>query len=110
MKQMILKIDDDLTPEELPGVIISQGQMVGTKSYYNKILILVLSSYEPDAIKDLFECSVLAVEGEKIDQEPILKFMMPWRAIDNEGNEIDPIPETDMTGRIQTIAGHHWLY
>lgn len=100
MKQMILKIDDDLTSEEIPATIMSHGQLIGTKSYYNKILILVLSPIEPDDIEDLFECSVLAVEGKAIDQKPILKFMI----------DIDDEDVTDVTGKLQTFAGRNWLY
>lgn len=100
MKQMILKIDDDLAPEELPAAIMSQGQVIGTKSFYNKILILILTSSEPDELEELFECSVLAVEGEKLNQSKILSFML----------DVDDEDVTDITGKLQTFAGRSWDY
>jgi len=115
MKQMILKIDDDadinLMPEDLRKAISKtkiqwpQGQLIGTKSYYNKRLILILSPIEPEEIESLFDdfdlaWSILAVEGEIVDQKPILKFM----------EDVDGEDVTDITGKLQIFAGHLWTY
>lgn len=115
MKQMILKIDNDadfdLMPEELRVTITQtkiqwpQGQMIGTKSYYNKRLILILSPIEPEAIESLIDdfdlnWSLLAVEGETIFQKSLLGFML-----DEDDEDV-----TDVTGKLQTFAGHSWSY
>ena len=124
MKQMILKIDDDadfdLMDEELQETIkqskISwpQGQMIGTKSYYNKRLVLILSPIEPEAILSLCDefdlnWSILAVEGEKIDQAPLLGFMSDLPVFD-DGEQIGVKEVLDLTGKLQTFAGRNWNY
>lgn len=101
MKQMILKIDDDVTemPPEL-NINWLNTRMVGTRSYYNKMIILILSPVGVLELEDKFEeldlnWSVIAVEDEPINQDEILPFM----------EQI-----TDLTGKLQTFAGHLWNY
>lgn len=124
MKQMILKIDDDADfktmPEELQAAISKtkiqwpQRQLIGTKNYYGKRLILILSSVGPDIIEVFFlkfnlNWSILAIEGEAINQEPILKFMEE-SIVTSEDGETYSEPVINITGKLQTFAGHSWRW
>lgn len=103
MKQMILKIDDDVTelPSEL-NVTWLNTRMVGTRSFYNKIIILILSPVGILELEDKIEgldltWSVLATEDEPINQSEILPF-------------IDDESVGDLIGKLQTFSGHRWNY
>lgn len=132
MKQMILKIDSDVSFEELnpevQEIITSlritwpEAKMVGTKSYYGKQLILILCPVDGDTLSqwlsDGFEkiddtgesfkidlglnWSVVAEEGKPLDHDEILKY------IEDDPDSGEPV--TDITGKLQTWAGHKWTY
>lgn len=125
MKQMILKIDDDADFSEMPEdlqemirltkITWPQSQLIGTKSYYNKRLILILSPIEKDLIEALFikfdlNWTILAVEGEAVDQDPLLGFMVDSLVFNEDGDQTGTEEITDLTGKLQTFAGHMWLY
>jgi len=112
MKQMILKVGDDFT--EVPkGLDLSAvGQLVGSKSWYNKILILVLSPYGTLELGDKLEelelnWEVVAIEDEPLSLDEISPYMNDIAVRDEEGKQIDEIPFSDLS-TIQTFAGHNW--
>ncbi len=112
MKQMILKVDDDFT--EFPkGLKLSTcGQLVDSRSYYNKILILVLSPYGTLELGDKFEefelnWEVIAVEDEPLNLDEILPYMNDIPEYDEEGKDIGSYPFRDLSA-IQTFTSHKW--
>ena len=112
MKQMILKVGDDFT--EMPkGLNLSTaGQLVGSRSYYNKILVLALSPYGILELEDQFaefelNWEVLAIEDEPLSLEELSPFMNDILEYDDEGEAIGSDPFSDLS-TIQTYAGHQW--
>jgi len=124
MKQMIIKVDDDFAgfPEGLK--LSTCGQLVGSRSYYNKILILVLSPYGileiGNKLDDLktraiemgepeidFDYSVIAIEDEPLDIDEFANYMNDISVLDDEGEQIDSVEFSDLS-TIQTFAGHQW--
>lgn len=130
-RQMILKVDADYDLDDLPDIVkeaIAKGaiqwpehQMIGTKTYYSKRLLLIMTiltrgeltswlnkSYpsrdeQGESVNvDLgLDWKILAVEGQEIeDHDTLLKFM----------EDIDGEDVTDLTGKLQTFAGHNWTY
>ena len=112
MKQMILKVGDDFTefPKELK--LATAGQLVGSRSYYNKILVLALSPCGILELEDQFEAlelnwEVLAIEDEPLNLEEISPYMNDILEFDEEGEAIGSDPFSDLS-TIQTYAGHQW--
>lgn len=139
MKQMILKIDEEadfsLMPDLLKQAIAEgniqwpQSQMVSTKSYYGKKLILVLTSLSKDTLNQWltigYPCminkvekivdfklnwKILAVEGEVVDQSKILPFMVDLPRFNEQGEIIGYEEVVDLTGKLQTFSGREWTY
>lgn len=113
MKQMILKVDDDFIgfPEGLN--LSTCGQVVGSKSWDNKIIILVLSPYGTLELGDKFEefdlnWEVVAIEDEPLSIDEILPYMLDIPMFDNVG-EVDSVPFSDLS-TVQTFAGHKWEF
>lgn len=139
-RQMILKVDADYDLDDLPDVVkeaIDKGaiqwpesQMIGTKTYYSKRLLLIMTiltrgeltswlnnAYpsrdelgEPVNVDLGLDWKILAVEGETVEQETILKFMEDTPAFDENGEQIGVEDVIDLTGKLQTFAGHSWKY
>ena len=139
MKQMILKIDESADFSEMPDSLKEaikkaniqwpQGQMIGTHPYYSKRLVLIMTSLDKDTLTEWLggqyptidengeptivdfglNWEILAVEGEKIDQAPILKFIDD-KIMEFEDGETYSEVVTDITGKLQTFAGHSWTY
>jgi len=113
MKQMILKVGDDVT--EMPkGLNLSWDKklLVGSKSWYNKILILVLSPYGTLELGDKFkelglDWEVIAVEDEPLNFEEFKSYMNDISVLDDEGYQLDDVPFDDLS-TIQTFAGKRW--
>lgn len=113
MKQMIIKVDDDFT--EIPEGLDLQtaGQLVGSKSWYNKILVLALSDLGILELEGRFEelelsWSIVAIEDEPLDIDEFQSYMNDIIEFDEEGEEIGSNPFSDLTS-IQTFAGKSWL-
>lgn len=120
MKQMILKVDKNCN---LGAFGVSNvGRMVGTRSYYGKHLVLACCTKEqieaatqPPSIDDgeivePVSIKIMAVEGEPIDQTPIRPFMLEEPLFDEDGEILEYIEATDLTGKLQTLAGRQWVY
>ena len=105
MKQMIVKVDDDF---EIPEGLSLQtvGQLVGSKSWYNKILILCISDLSVDELSDA-GFDVIAIEDEPLDIEEFTSHMNDIPEFDEEGEEIDSNPFSDLSS-IQTFSGKRW--
>ena len=105
MKQMILKIDDEA---ETPKGVNSAGQLVGSKSWYNKKLILALSDLTVEELEDL-DLSVVAIEGEPLSVDGFESYMNDIIIFDEEGEELssDTFRHSDLE-TIQTFAGRKW--
>ena len=103
MKQMIIKIDDEA---EIPEGVNSAGQLVGSKSWYNKKLILALSDLTIEELEDL-DLSVIAIEGEPLSLSGFESYMNDILEFDEEGEETGSVPFSDLS-TIQTFAGRKW--
>lgn len=117
--QLILKVDEgqDL---DLPNA----GRLVGTRSYYGKILVLALA--DPDQVKEInagqydkeldewikepIKAEIVAREDEQIDQSELLPYFVDVQVYDEESDEMITLPVEDLTDKIQTFAGRKWLY
>jgi len=110
MKQMIIKLDDDYT-ETVEGLSI-HGQLVGSKSWFNKILVLAQSDLTESELSDLFaelelSWDIIAVEVEPLDGDEFTNFMNDILEFDEEGEEINSAEFSDLS-IIQTFAGRKW--
>lgn len=135
-KQMILEISEgaefDVMPEELQKAIMKAGiewpesRLIGTSAVNGKQLILILSTVDKAALEDLMNndefdgdgnqikfdlgWSVLACEGEQVNQNALLPYFDDTPIFDEEGDQIGTEPVTDLTDKLQIWAGHKWLY
>lgn len=112
MKQMIIKLDDDYS-ETVKGLHI-HGQLTGSKSWYNKVLVLALSDKGILELEDQFEelelsWSVIAIEDEPLNLEEFKSYMNDIIEYDEEGQETSAKEFFDLS-TIQTFAGRKWSY
>ncbi len=101
MKQAIIKIASDTDLEvfsKLPLLV----QVAGSTDYQDEKLMLVLA----DEINQ--DWSVMAIEGEAINQTPILNFMLD--EITYEDDEEVLIPVADITNKLHCVSGHKWTF
>lgn len=138
IKQMIIEIDANASfsdmPEPLKNAIKRahiqwpQTKMIGTKEVDGKKLILILCSIssaeldewmngtyiddDPEQTEYQFNLGwkVLAEEGKKIYQKPILKYMPPINIYDDDYELIDTKIVTSLRGILQTFAGKQWQF
>ena len=111
MKQMIIKVDDDYS-ETVEGLSI-HSQLVGSKSWYNKILVLALSDCGILELEDKFEAlelswSVVAIEDEPLNLDEFTNYMSDVIKYDEEGEQVSRKPFSDLA-TIQTFAGKNWI-
>jgi len=113
------------------GITWPQARMIGTQAVGSHQLILALTKTpateiagwladgypvtDPEtgdtALMPLgLDWEILAVEGEKVDQSLILPFVLDTPISDEEGEVLSYEPVTDVTGKLQTWAGHKWKY
>lgn len=136
MNQVILEIKKSVKRQTLSDDIeeaIDLGHlqwpeslMTCTKSYGTKRLILTMTSLSKDELSawlagvfpskkkkqnvDLnVTWKILAFEGYVVNQTPLIKYMEDEPIIDEFGT-ITYVPVTDVTGKLQTYAGHKWTY
>ena len=135
-KQMILEISEgaefDTMPIELQKAISKAGiewpesRMIGTSAVDNNQLILILSDVDKPTLEDLMNneefdddgnqikynlgWSVLACEGEQIDQSLLLPYFDDIPIFDEEGAQIGTEPVTDLNNKLQIWAGHKWTF
>ena len=110
MSQLIIKLPDDYT-ETVEGLSI-HGQLVGSKSWFNKILVLAQSNLTESELSDLFSelelsWDIIAVEGEALDGDEFTNFMNDILEFDEEGEEIGSSAFSDLS-TIQRYAGKNW--
>ena len=140
MKQMILEVKEStylglLDNGSLDAMVKSKMQwpqesLRGTEPKNNKRLILIMSHLEKEELEDWFggkypifdeegneqfidfgfKWKVAAVEGEAIQPNKLLKYFSDVPLYNESGEIIDFEPVTDLTGKIQTYAGHMWTY
>jgi hypothetical protein len=105
--------------------------LAGTQPVDGKKLILILSQVDGETLQDWIDnglpsedpetgesvilplgvdWQVVAEEGKKVDQSKLLPYFLPDFEFDEEGEVINEIPVTDLTGRLQTWAGRVWIY
>lgn len=126
----------DAMPEELQGAIRRAkvswpgSLLCGSEPVDGKQLILIMCGIEADELElwmnDNYpageydengdeitiafglDWSVLAVEGVKFTQKPILKYMSPLPILDEDNEVIDYKSVTSLRGNLQTFAGRKW--
>ncbi len=100
MKQMIIKVNDDYS-QTVEGLSI-HGQLVGSRSFYNKILVLAMSDLGMLEIGDKFEqleldWEIIASEDEPLNADEFTNYM----------NDVGEESFSDLS-TIQTFAGKRW--
>ena len=140
MKMMIIKADQDydinLIGEEEKknirtlGVKFTGQQITGSKFYYSKKLMLVMSNLDKaeltaaiekgfntfddngnEIVLDLgLNWKIVAVEGEKIDDYKIINFMDDIAVYSDEEEYLYDEKVTSAKGLLQTISGKEWIY
>ena len=136
MKQMILEISEgaefDVMPEPLQKAIEKarikwpESRLIGTSAIDGKQLILILSGVDKSTLTDLMNnnefdengeqikfnlgWTVLACEGEQIDQSLILPYFDDSPTFDENGDQIGFEPVVDLTNKLQIWAGHKWTF
>ena len=113
MKQMIIKVGDDFT-ETPKGLNLSiHGQLVGSKSWYNKILVLALSPCGTLELEDKFEAlelnwEVVAVDDQPLNIDEFTNYMNDVITYDDEGEQINSTPFSDLS-TLQRFSGKRWM-
>jgi hypothetical protein len=131
LKMMIVRVpltaDFDALPDDTQKSLMSAdikliGLLGGTTVYSGKVLVLILTKLSKKEITALFsehglKWTVLATEGKKVSQTQILKFMaadvVQKISTDKNGSELitdTSTPVSDVTGRLQVVSGHSWIY
>lgn len=125
MMQMIIEIDEstefDNLPEEqqadVTGANIQwpESIMLGTEAVNGKSLLMIACDVPRETIEGMIAAHnltwlVLAVENEPIIQALLLPFYSDVPTFDEDGEQTGTEAVTDLTGKIQTFAGHSWLY
>jgi hypothetical protein len=123
--QMIIKIDEATEFDNLPedqqadiqvaGVQWPESQMIGTQAVDGKVLILIVTTANETDLGNMIlshelDWEVLAVEGETINQSLLLPYYLDVPVFDEDGEQTGAEAITDLTGKIQTFAGHIWSY
>ncbi len=101
MKQAIIKIASDTDLEvfnNLPLLV----QVAGSTDYQDEKLMLILTD---DVDQDW---SVMAIEGETINQTPMLNFMSDVITYEDEEEVLTPV--TDITNKLHCVSGHKWIF
>lgn len=109
-----------LPSEVLLAVLSVQGQwpeaiMTGTQAAGGRQLVLVYANATKQQLEQMIAVNVLdwdivAAEDEQINQVDLIPFFSDVPVYDDEGNQTGVEPVVDLTGKIQTIAGHSWNY
>jgi hypothetical protein len=125
MKQFIIKLPentelDSLSDEVKEAVKSFKGQfpkgvLVGSKSVDGYELKLIMGDITKEELNSATESLVLdwviiASEGDVINQELILPYMLDTPIFDDEGEQTGSTPVTDVTGKLQTYSGRNWSY
>lgn len=136
MKMMILEIDAgaefDTMPESLQAAIQKakikwpESIMIGTEPVAGKQLVLILSGVDAATLTDLMNndefddegnqikfdlgWTVLAEEGEIVNQSSLLPYFSEVPVLDDNGDLTGYEPVTDLTDKIQVWAGKKWVY
>lgn len=125
MMQMIIEIDEetefDNLPEEQQADVKSaniqwpESIMLGTEAVNGKTLLMIACDASVEQIEGMISAHnltwlVLAVENEPIIQGLLLPFYSDVPTFDEDGEQTGTEAVTDLTDKIQTFAGHNWLY
>ena len=134
-RMMILKVAADFDFNNPPAQVLEamqsaaiqfpESQMLGTKTYYAKKLILIMTKLSrgeitswfngayptPDGDVDLgLTWQVMADELTPVPQVPLLNFFEDVPVFDVDGNQTGTTPITDLEGNLQVYAGHKWIF
>jgi len=106
--------------------VFADGRLVDTGVYLGKELRLInadIDAYQLATITnaDLFDeegnqygfdlhWEVLAAQDQVVDQDLLLDYWLDKPVLDDEGDIIGTEPVSDLTGKIQTLAGKSWVY
>ena len=125
MKQMIMEIDAGTEFDELPedqqidimsaNVQWPESVMLGTGPVEGKALLLIATSATVEQLEGMIAAHsldwvVLASEGVTVDQSALLPYYLDVAVYDEGGEQTGTEPVTDLTDKIQTFAGHNWIY
>lgn len=125
MKQFIIKLPEgtklDLLDEDTQAAIKSfngqfpSGVLVGSQAVDGYELKLIMGDITKEELNSATESLgldwvVVASEGDTINQELILPYMMDILVFDEEGEQTGSEPVTDITGKLQTYSGRDWSY
>ncbi len=101
MKQAIIKIASDADLEAFNGLQLLI-QVAGSTDYQDEKLMLILT----DEIDQNW--SVMAIEGEAINQTPILNFMSDVITYEDDEEVLTPV--ADLTNKLHCVSGHKWTF
>ncbi len=101
MKQAIIKIASDADLEVFSDLQLLV-QVASSVDYQDEKLMLILT----DEINQ--DWSVMAIEGEVINQTPILNFMSDVITYEDEEEVLTPV--TDITNKLHCVSGHKWTF
>ena len=133
---MIIEVPESTSFATMPDEVKEQiaklgGQfveeiMIGTQAVDGKKLIFTYVKADKATVElltnnDLFDedgnqygfdlgWSVLATEGETVDQSLLLPYFADAPIVDSEGEITGYEPVTDLTGKLQVWAGKEWQY
>ncbi len=101
MKQAIIKVASDADLEVFNGFQLLV-RVAGSTDYQDEKLMLILT----DEINQ--DWVVMAIEGEAINQTPILNFMSDVISYEDEEEVLTPV--TDLTNKLHCVSGHKWTF
>lgn len=125
MKQFIMKVGesvdfDDMAPELKEAIRAidvqwPESQMSGTKVVGGHKLILIMADASRENLESAIKAfkldwQVVADEDSVIDQGLLLPFMEGAPRWDEETEDFEYEPVTDLTGKLQTWSGKQWRY
>lgn len=125
MKQFIMKVGesiyfDDMAPELKEAIRAidvqwPESQMSGTKVVGGHKLILIMANASREDLENAIKAfkldwQVVADEDSVIDQDLLLPFIEGAPRWDEETEDFEYEPVTDLTGKLQTWSGKQWRY
>lgn len=140
MKQFIIKLPEgtklDNLSDQVKDIIkhlrgeFPSNELVGSKTVDGYELKLIMANIDLESLNSILsqgypmidddneevivdlelDWEIMAAEGTVIEQSEILPFILDKLIFDSEGEIIDYQPVTDLTGILQTYAGHSWSY
>lgn len=136
MKQMIIETDEGVEFDDMEAdlqaaickvkITWPESIMIGTQPISGKQVVLIMCGVDGATLTDLMNneefdengkqvkfnlgWSVLAEEGEPINQALLLPYFLDIPLFDENGDQIGSEPILDLEGRLQNWAGHRWTF